>query len=98
MKNRKLFAPDLLRVLSMLFVVFYHVNMELRGLGRDPALAPIDAGVNIEFGQLGTVLFLILAGFTSVLSYERTEGLRMQIRVRIIRSPPSDVLLHIALM
>ncbi len=74
MKNRKLFAPDLLRVLSMLFVVFYHVNMELRGLGRDPALAPIDAGVNIEFGQLGTVLFLILAGFTSVLSYERTEG------------------------
>lgn len=74
MKYRKLFAPDLLRVLSMLFVVFYHVNMELRGLGRDPALAPIDAGVNIEFGQLGTVLFLILAGFTSVLSYERTEG------------------------
>ena len=73
MKNRKLFAPDLLRVLSMLFVVLYHVNMELRVLGRDPRLAPIDAGANIEFGQLGTVLFIILAGFTSVLSYERIE-------------------------
>ena len=57
----------------MAFVVFYHVNIELRVMGRDPLLAPIDAGPNVEFGQLGTVLFIILAGFTSVLSYERID-------------------------
>ena len=67
---------DLIRVLAALLVFLYHINMELTVKGSAAAWTSIDAGVNIELGQLGTVLFFILSGFTSSMSYERIRNER----------------------
>ena len=65
---------DLIRILAAFLVFLYHLNMELSVRGAHGPFIFIDAGANIEMGQLGTVLFMILSGFTSAMSYEKLRS------------------------
>lgn len=47
----------------MFCVIFYHFNMALKSGGIESPFFVIDAGRNIQFGQLGTELFFLLSGY-----------------------------------
>lgn len=62
---------DLIRMAAMLCVVWFHFQV---GLMEFEIQAPVmfrNAGENLTFGQQGVVLFFILSGATSCMSYER---------------------------
>ena len=69
----RLFGPDLIRLLAMLLVVFYHFNMELWTFGIRSAWFVTDFGRNVGIGELGSSLFLILSGYMACRSLERDK-------------------------
>jgi len=62
---------DLIRVLAMLCVVWFHFHVGLMEFGIQSPVMLRNAGENLTFGQQGVVLFFILSGATSCMSYER---------------------------
>lgn len=70
-KTERWFELDLIRVLAMLLVFVFHFNVRLQELGFSGKVLMTAAGKNSSLGQLGVVLFFLLSGMTSVLSYER---------------------------
>lgn len=62
---------DLVRVLAMICVVVFHFNVGLSEFGIHSSVMPCNAGVNLTFGQQGVVLFFILSGAVSCISYEK---------------------------
>ena len=75
MKGKRSFALDLIRITAFFFVFFYHYNMALSSRQIGSPFFLVNAGKNFDFGQWGTILFVILSGFTSVKSYQRSaEG------------------------
>lgn len=62
---------DLIRVLAMLCVVWFHFHVGLMEFGIHSPVMLRNAGENLTFGQQGVVLFFILSGATSCMSYEK---------------------------
>ena len=59
-KKERSISPDIIRTAAALLVFMYHVNIELTVKGTAASWNSIDAGANIELGQLGTVLLFLL--------------------------------------
>lgn len=69
-KNRD-FSLDMIRLPAMLLVLFFHLNLTYQEAGSASWLV-LYAGRNVTLGVLGTILFIQLSGYTSVLSFEKS--------------------------
>lgn len=60
----------MIRLPAMLFVLFFHLNLTYQE-AASPSWLVLYAGRNVTLGVLGTVLFIILSGYTSALSFQK---------------------------
>ena len=74
MNQKRNFSLDLIRAAAFFLVFFYHYNMTLGLYGISSPFLTTHAGANFDFGQWGTILFVLLSGFTSVGSYRKAEN------------------------
>ena len=71
-EKKRSFALDFIRLLAMLSVFLFHLNLYYTGSDTVVKI-PLHLGRNITLGVFGSVLFFILSGYTSAMSYQPGE-------------------------
>ena len=64
------FSLDAIRLPAMILVLVFHLNVTYQEAGTGQYLL-LHAGRNVTLGVLGTMLFILLSGYTSVLSFQK---------------------------
>ena len=75
-QNRNIFAYDLIRVIALIMIVYYHMNVELLKSGSASPMIITMMGKNVNIGQVGAGVFLILSGAVQCISRERNPSLK----------------------
>lgn len=69
--NSRYASYDIVRVISTVMILIYHMNEELRISGCHSPFIVVLLGKNLNIGQVGTSVFFILSGVVQSLTWER---------------------------
>lgn len=72
---KRISSYDLIRVVAMLLVVWFHMNVELIQAEITSPFLVTHAGRTLTLGQQGVVLFIMISGATQCISYEKQAAL-----------------------
>lgn len=93
--NKRVFSYDLIRFIGMAMVVLYHMNCELYVHNISSPLIVSRFGENLEIGQLGVSIFLILSGASQCISYSKSKDLKQYYAKRWLSVFPAFYIAYI---
>lgn len=89
---KRISSYDLIRVVAMLLVVWFHMNVELIQAEVTSPFLVTHAGRTLTLGQQGVVLFIMISGATQCISYEKQTasgaGLKKYYKKRFLALMP----------